>query len=148
MKTIKFLSVRRTDISNILSVRPIFYRPGNKSPKIIGNFLSVRRTDKFNFFFGNDRIFVGFGPTVFIFSVSLKAKKKFKSRCKISGNDDKGNFLRKYCLFISLLCSHDYRKVSLFNISCYMISHVLMKVYSMAAIWAYNIYYGVWNMHC
>ena len=34
-------------VSNILSVRPIFYRSGIKPPKIIGNFLSVSRTDKF-----------------------------------------------------------------------------------------------------
>ena len=48
MKTIKFLSVRRTDKPNILSVRPIFYRSCIKSMLNNRHFLSVSRTDKFS----------------------------------------------------------------------------------------------------
>ena len=46
VKTITFLLVRRTDMPNILSVRPIFYRSGIKA-QVTGNFLSVSRINKF-----------------------------------------------------------------------------------------------------
>ena len=70
VKTIKFLSVRWTDMSNILSVRPMFYRSGIKSPKLISNFLSVSRTDKFKNLSVRPSICRSRtdGPTVFIFS--------------------------------------------------------------------------------
>ena len=50
---------------------PIFYRSGTKSPKIIGNFLSVSRTDKFKKLSVRPNICRSRtdGPTVFIFSV-------------------------------------------------------------------------------
>ena len=70
VKTIKFVSVHRTDLSNILSVRPIFQRSGIKSPKIIDNFLSISRTDKFKNLSVRPNICRSRtdGPTVFIFS--------------------------------------------------------------------------------
>ena len=71
MKTIKFLSVRRTDKSNILSVRLIFYRSGIKSLYNIRHFFcrSAGPTSSKNCRSG--RIFVGPEPTDRRFSHSL-----------------------------------------------------------------------------
>ena len=90
LKTIKFLSVRRTDMSNILSVRPIFYRSGINSPKIsaIINRSAGQTTSKMC---RSGRIFVGPRPTDRWFSYSLEVVCgamyiKFLSYVKVGDN--------------------------------------------------------------
>ena len=112
-------------MSNILSVRPIFYRSGIKSPKIIGNFYrsagptSLKKCR-------SGRIFVGPGPTVFIFSgVILKCvftcinegRARFPGRPELQGHPNKSERSGNWGRSLFLMGERLYFAVMLFAVT-------------------------------